>query len=166
MTRPEARPTGAPSAAPSGADPGEPTIEVVPNAEALAAEAAVRIARALTAAVERSGVAHWATTGGSSAVGIYEALARPPLRDAVPWERIHIWWGDERFVPRDHPLSNARLADQLLFRIDAFSGESGTGVAGIDVEDGSQPGIVIPAENVHPWPCTETLADGGTPAEC
>jgi 6-phosphogluconolactonase len=77
-----------------------------------------------------------------------------------------MWWGDDRFVPRDHPLSNVRLADQLLFRVDAFSGESGTGVAGIDVEDGSQPGITMPVENVHPWPCTETLARGGTAAEC
>jgi len=148
------------------ADLGEPTIEVLPDAAATSAEAAVRIARTLTAAVERTGVAHWATTGGSSAVGIYEALARPPLRDAVPWNRIHIWWGDDRFVPRDHPLSNVRLADQLLFRIDAFGGESGTGVSGMDVEDLSQPGIVMPTENVHPWPCTATLADGGTAAEC
>jgi 6-phosphogluconolactonase len=147
-------------------DPGEPTLVVREDAASLAAEAAHRIGRALSAAVERAGVAHWATTGGSSAVGIYEALARPPLRDAVPWDRIHIWWGDDRFVPRDHPLSNVRLADQLLFRVDAFSGESGTGVAGIDVEDGSQPGIVMPVENVHPWPCTETLARAGTAAEC
>ncbi|HEY3523327.1 MAG TPA: 6-phosphogluconolactonase [Candidatus Limnocylindrales bacterium] len=148
------------------ADLGEPTVEVLADAPTLAAEAAHRVARTLTAAVERNGVAHWATTGGSSAVGIYEALARPPLRDAVPWDRIHTWWGDERFVPRDHPLSNARQADQLLLRADAFSGESGTGVSGVDVEDGSQPGVIVPAENVHPWPCTETLAEGGTAATC
>jgi 6-phosphogluconolactonase len=147
-------------------DLGEPTITVLESPEALAAEAAVRIARVLTAAVERSGIAHWATTGGSSAVGIYEALARPPLRDVVPWSSIHVWWGDDRFVPRDHPLSNVFLADQLLFRTDAFSGESGTGTAGIDVEDGSQPGIRIPAANVHAWPCGETLAASGTAAEC
>ncbi len=148
------------------ADLGEPTIEVLPDPAALAAEAAHRIARALNAAVERNGVAHWATTGGSSAVGIYEVLARPPLRDAVAWDRIHTWWGDERFVPRDHPFSNARQADQLLFRIDAFSGESGVGLSGIDAEHGSQPGVVVPATNVHPWPCTETLAEGGSAASC
>lgn len=147
-------------------DLGEPAITVLDTPDALAAEAAVRIARLLTATVERSGVAHWATTGGSSAVGIYESLARPPLRDAVPWQSIHMWWGDDRFVPRDHPLSNAFLADQLLFRTDAFSGESGTGTAGIDVEDGSQPGIRIPAANVHPWPCGETLATSGMAAQC
>ncbi len=147
-------------------DLGEPTVTVVESADDLAAEAALRIARVLTAAVERAGVAHWATTGGSSAVGIYEALARPPLRDAVPWPSIHIWWGDDRFVPRDHPLSNVFLADQLLFRTGAISGESGTGAAGIDVEDGSQPGIRMPAANVHPWPCGETLAASGTAAEC
>jgi 6-phosphogluconolactonase len=147
-------------------DLGEPTIAVVDDADALGAEAAHRIARSLTASIERSGVAHWATTGGSSAVGIYESLAQPPLRNAVPWQSIHIWWGDDRFVPRDHPLSNAFLADQVLFRTDAFSGESGTGTAGIDVEDGSQPGIRIPAANVHPWPCGATLAASGTAAQC
>jgi 6-phosphogluconolactonase len=147
-------------------DLGEPTLAIVEDADALGAEAAHRIARSLTAAVERSGVAHWATTGGSSAVGIYEALARPPLRGAVEWDGIHIWWGDDRFVPRDHPQSNVRLADQLLFRSDAFSGESGTGVSGIDVEDGSQPGIEIPAGNVHPWPTGPTLAASGTADDC
>jgi 6-phosphogluconolactonase len=149
-----------------GRDLGEPTIQVVADPASLAATAAARIADVLRAASEANGVAHWATTGGSSAVGIYEALARSPLRDAVPWDRVHVWWGDDRFVPRDHPLSNARLADELLFRTDAFSGESGTGSSGVDVEDESQPGVIIPAGNVHPWPCTETLADSGTTAEC
>ena len=159
--------SGERSAGPAaGPDLGEPTVEVVADPSALAAEAAHRIARSLTAAVDRSGVAHWATTGGSSAVGIYEALARPPLRHAVPWSRIHIWWGDERFVPRDHPLSNARQADDLLLRMDAFSGESGEGVSGVDVEDGSQPGVLMPVANVHPWPCSETIAESGTAANC
>jgi 6-phosphogluconolactonase len=145
---------------------GEPTIEVLPDAAAVAATAAQRIAQSLVRGIERAGVVHWATTGGSSAVGIYEALARQPLRDAVPWDAVQLWWGDDRFVPRDHPLSNVRLADQLLLRADAFSGESGLGVSGVDVEDEAQPGVLMPAGNVHPWPCTETLADGGSPAEC
>ena len=29
---------------------------------------------------------------------------RAPLRDAVPWADVHVWWGDDRYVPRDHPL--------------------------------------------------------------
>ena len=35
----------------------------------------------------------------------------PPLRDAVPWEPVQLWWGDDRFVPRDHPLSNVHVDD-------------------------------------------------------
>ncbi len=146
-------------------DLGEPAIEVLADAEAVSAAAAERIAATLTSRAA-SGPVHWATTGGSSAIGIYEALARPPLRDRVPWDRVHIWWGDERFVPRDHPLSNARLADSLLFRTSAFSGESGIGAGGIDVEDEAQPGIVIPAANVHPWPCADAIAAGEGPAAC
>ena len=74
--------------------------------DAVPAAAAAEIARILAAAVEARGVAHWATTGGSAAPGIYAALREAPLRDTLDWSRIHTWWGDDRFVPADHPLSN------------------------------------------------------------
>ncbi len=61
------------------------------------------------------------------------------MRDSIDWRAIHFWWGDDRFVPRDHPESNAGLADRLLFAIGAFSGESGTGAEGTDVEAGASP---------------------------
>ena len=72
-------------------------------------------------------VAHWATTGGSTPAAIYRNLAVPPLRDRVPWELVQLWWGDDRFVPADHPLSNAKVALADLLEIGALSGESGTG---------------------------------------
>ena len=74
--------------------------------EALPGAAAAEIARILAMAVETRGVAHWATTGGSAAPGIYAALRGAPLRDTLVWSSIHTWWGDDRFVPADHPLSN------------------------------------------------------------
>ncbi len=60
----------------------------------------------LADAIASRGIAHWATTGGSAAPGIYAALRTPPLRELVDWSRVHTWWGDDRFVPADHPLSN------------------------------------------------------------
>jgi 6-phosphogluconolactonase len=45
-------------------------------------------------------------SGGSTPRRLYQLLADPPFRDRLPWERIHWFWGDERFVPWDHPESN------------------------------------------------------------
>lgn len=91
-----------------------PAVSVVRDQETAATLAATHIAEALAAAVRTRGVAHWATTGGSTAPGIYRALAAEPLRDAVPWPDVHVWWGDDRFVPHDHPLSNVKPLDDLL----------------------------------------------------
>ncbi|MEA2550075.1 MAG: 6-phosphogluconolactonase, partial [Chloroflexota bacterium] len=105
----------------------EPKIEVLPDPNAVAAVAAQRIATALAGAVGQRGRADWATTGGSTPIGIYRELAQPPLRDMVPWADVHVWWGDDRFVPRDHPLSNVLPLDQVLLRATAFAGLSGDG---------------------------------------
>ncbi len=85
-----------------------PEVVVVPDAAAAATRAADAIADALREAVADRGRADWATTGGSTPVGIYQAMLTPRLRDTIPWEAIHTWWGDDRFVPGDHPLSNVR----------------------------------------------------------
>ena len=45
-------------------------------------------------------------SGGSTPRRLYRLLAVNPFRDALPWERVHWFWGDERFVPWDHPDSN------------------------------------------------------------
>jgi 6-phosphogluconolactonase len=59
-------------------------------------------------------VAHVALTGGSSARGLYAALRAPDRQAAVPWSRVHLWWGDERMVPTTDPESNAGLAIREL----------------------------------------------------
>jgi 6-phosphogluconolactonase len=138
---------------------GEPEILVLSDAEACSALAAERIAAILTEAVTERGRAHWATTGGSTPAGIYRHLAGPPLRDAVPWDGVELWWGDDRFVPRDHPLSNVKVAADILLEIGALSGESGTGDYGVDVGGGRLPGAPIPATNVHPVPTAEAIGE-------
>ena len=70
------------------------------------------------------------TTGGSAPVGIYPLLAREPLRARVAWDKLHLWWSDDRFVPRDHPLSNVVPAEAILLRTAVWSGESGQGAQG------------------------------------
>ena len=120
---------------------GEPSIRILPDAEATSRAAAEVIALALREAVEERGRADWATTGGSTPVGIYRALAAPPLLDLVPWAGVHVWWGDDRYVPRDDPLSNVRPLDREL-----------------------RPGVPLPVANVHAMAMDDAIASGAGPA--
>lgn len=120
------------------ASAGEPVVRVLDDPAAASQAAAVAIAAGLRDADAVRGRADWATTGGSSPVGIYRALRVPPLRDVVPWSSVHVWWGDDRFVPRDDPLSNIRPLDhELLPR---------------------RWQVPLPLENVHPMRMDEALA--------
>jgi 6-phosphogluconolactonase len=121
----------------------EPTIVVRPDPDAAAAEAAERIAAAILAAVSARGRADWVTTGGSTPGAVYRHLLAPRLRDLVPWPEVHLWWGDDRFVPADHPLSNVPLARDVLLT-----------------------GVGLPDANVHPVPVAVALAAGETPDWC
>ena len=139
---------------------GEPEVRVLDDPEATSRAAAEALADALREAVERRGRADWATTGGSTPVGIYRALAVPPLREAVPWFAVHAWWGDDRFVPRDHPLSNVLPLDQVLVSAAARAGLSGTGADAVEVELGIEPGVSMRVENIHAPAMTAAIADG------
>ena len=130
-------------------DAADAEIVVASDPSAAAAEAARRIADNLAAAGETRGRADWATTGGSTVVGIYGALTGAELIDEVPWARLHVWWGDDRYLPRDHPLSNVKPFDDVVLGV-----------------------VQIPLDQVHPFPtgeaiggdrgstwCAETLAE-------
>jgi 6-phosphogluconolactonase len=127
---------------------GEPEIVILADAAAVCAEAARRIVAASLAAVEARGRADIATTGGSTPGGIYRALAASPLRDEMPWDRLHLWFGDDRFVPRHHHDSNLIPVDAVL-----FGGDGGGGTP-------------LPHENVHPWPVEQAVAAGGDARAC
>lgn len=133
----------------------EPAILVVADAAAAATEAARRIAAALAAAVAGRGRADWATTGGSTAPAMYRALSEAPLRDVVPWPAVHVWWGDDRFVPRDHPLSNVKPLDDILMGI----GEAALGTAG-----GHPAGVPLAVDHLHPFRISEAIGAGRDPA--
>jgi len=133
-------------------------IVILADPEACAEAAATLIASTLAEAVAARDAAHWATTGGSTPGAIYRHLAQSPLREAVPWHGVHLWWGDDRFVPADHPLSNVHVATSDLLEIGATSGESGTGASGVDVNTGRTAGAPIHAANVHPVPVGAAIA--------
>lgn len=56
-----------------------------------------------------------AVTGGTDGTTILEAIGASPLLDVVDWRRVHIWWGDERFVPADSDERNEKQARAALF---------------------------------------------------
>jgi 6-phosphogluconolactonase len=85
------------------------------NAEALAqnvAEWLCGLARASDGAFAVS------LSGGSTPRRLYELLATPEIASRFPWNRAHWFWGDERFVPHNHPDSNYGMAcDAFLSRV-------------------------------------------------
>jgi len=68
----------------------------------------------LKLAIAKTGDFAIALSGGSTPKALYEKLAEPPYRDAFPWSRTHLFWGDERFVPHADVLSNYRMVTQAL----------------------------------------------------
>jgi 6-phosphogluconolactonase len=111
---------------------GEPAIVVLSDADAVAETATGHVAATLRTAVEAGGRADWATTGGSASPGIYRRLAAAPLRDDLPWQDIHLWWGDDRFVRRTEPLSNVLPADRELLKDGATIPESNVHAIPVD----------------------------------
>lgn len=75
-------------------------------------------------------------SGGSTPKALYALLAEPAFRDRMPWARVHLFWGDERFVPPEHPDSNFRMAHEAMAAH-----------------------VPIPANNVHPFPTDSTPED-------
>jgi 6-phosphogluconolactonase len=74
-------------------------------------------------AIQRSGQFAVALSGGSTPRTIYSLLASADYRERVDWFRVHLFWGDERCVPPDHPESNFRMVEEsLLSRVQIPSG--------------------------------------------
>ncbi len=141
------------------ADLGGAELVVVADDQAVAEESARRVIAVLAAAVAQRGVAHIALTGGSSAVPFFRAMRTAEHRAALDWWKVHLWWGDERFVPIDHPQSNAGVAYGSLLAMAQTAGLSGDGGQFDDFAAGDVPGLPIDPEHVHPVEVDEALSD-------
>jgi 6-phosphogluconolactonase len=89
---------------------GKGELRVVADAEALAQAAAALFAEITGAAVQASGMATVALSGGSTPRRMGQLLAAEPYAASVPWGNLEIFWGDERFVPLSSEESNAGVA--------------------------------------------------------
>lgn len=104
-------------------------VEVLPDVEALIERSRVVTLEKIDTAIAARGVCTIALSGGGTPKPLYEAIAQQKL----PWDKLHIFWGDERYVPPDDPESN-----QLMAR-----------TAWLDKVD-------IPASNIHPMPTDDS----------
>ncbi len=96
-----------------------PELRILDDAAAIATEAAMEFAVAARASVTAHGFFSVALAGGSTPRRLYETIAKvDAARGNVPWETIHIFFGDERPVGPDHAESNFHMAsDALLSRV-------------------------------------------------
>lgn len=91
-------------------------LEVVADVPALAAATADAFTQSAVEAVRERGRFVVALAGGSTPTAAYHLLADPsgPWRAQIDWSRVEVFFGDERFVPPDHPDSNFRMAREAL----------------------------------------------------
>jgi 6-phosphogluconolactonase len=108
-------------------------VEILPDPLALAQHAAEWMTSAALAA---KGPFRVSLSGGSTPKTLYGLLASAEFKNRFPWQRVSWYWGDERFVPYDHPDSNYRMTREAML--------------------GKVP---VPPQNIHPVPADGTPED-------
>jgi len=91
-------------------------IQIFPGVDALAHAAAELITTAATESIAARDVFHLVLSGGSTPRAIFSLLNREPYAQKIHWEKVHLWWGDERCVPPVHPDSNYRMAYDIFIK--------------------------------------------------
>ena len=86
-------------------------IEILPDPLALAHHVAEWMTQAALAA---EGSFRVSLSGGSTPKTLYGLLASDEFKDRFPWQLVSWYWGDERFVPHDHPDSNYRMTREAM----------------------------------------------------
>jgi len=89
-------------------------VIVEEESAAAARRAAEHIAEIARQRAESGNECFLALCGGTTPAQMYRSLAAPPLSESVPWEKVRIFFGDERDVPHDHVESNYRMAQRAL----------------------------------------------------
>ena len=105
-------------------------VEVLPDPASLAHHVAEWMTAAALATTNPFRVS---LSGGSTPKTLYGLLASDAFRQRFPWQRVFWYWGDERFVPYDHPESNYRMTREAMLSK-----------------------APVPPENIHPVPADGT----------
>ncbi|MBT0995068.1 6-phosphogluconolactonase [Cellulomonas sp. DKR-3] len=110
-------------------------VVVHPDAEVLAQATAARLLTTLVDAQSHRAPLHVVLTGGTVGIRTLAAVAASPVRDAVDWSGVHLWWGDERFLADGEADRNETQAREALI---------------------TPLGDALPAANVHAVPALST----------
>ncbi|SHK14304.1 6-phosphogluconolactonase [Nocardiopsis flavescens] len=104
------------------------------DAAALAEDVALRLVDEIVRAEADKRAFHLVLTGGGVGIAVLEAVRAHSAESGLNWSHVHLWWGDERFLPDKDPDRNETQACAAL--IDA---------------------IDIPATQVHPIPASDGM---------
>lgn len=114
----------------------KPEIRNYATFQAMSDAAAAYVLQIAENSVQERGHFTLALSGGTTPKSLYACLTSEPYVHAIPWKQTHIFWGDERYVPPNHPYSNFAMAAQVLLER-----------------------IPIPAENIHRIPTEAASAE-------
>jgi 6-phosphogluconolactonase len=96
----------------------KPNVEVATDVESLAQRSVNFFTDQANKAVTQKGIFHVAISGGHTPRRFYELLGREEHKYKIPWDKVQLFWVDERYVPLDSPMSNYKLAaDTFLGRV-------------------------------------------------
>lgn len=138
------------------------TVDTFADTDTLVAAAGDRLATAIDAAITQRGLAMIVLTGGGTGIALLKRLGTHP----VDWSRVHLFWGDDRYVPYDDDERNEKQArEALLDRVDIPAGNihpmaASDGEFGADIDAAarayegvlaanSEPGSPTPDFDVH-----------------
>jgi len=106
-------------------------IGILADGAAIAERAAQEFVQAAAEAVRIKGSFNVALAGGSTPKALYSLLVNDPaLRSQVPWDKMHLFFGDERHVAPDHPDSNFRMALEAMISKSPLKPEQVTRIKG------------------------------------
>ncbi len=94
----------------------KPELYVFNTPSAFGETVADRFMEASIRAIKQKDIMTVALSGEARLDSYFEALAREPRRNMIPWQYMHLFWGNERCVPPDHPESNFKMADDVLLK--------------------------------------------------
>jgi 6-phosphogluconolactonase len=104
------------------------SLEILPTPKALIDRSLELVLKKILTAIKERDICTIALSGGSTPKPLYEAIATQDL----PWDKIHVFWGDERYVPPNHADSNEGMARSAWLNK-----------------------VPIPETNIHPMPTQE-----------
>src|SRR5580704_17431979 len=89
-------------------------LHIYQNDQEFAKDAAEWIIKVIDETLQKQEQFTWVLSGGNTPKPIYTLLSSSPYRDQIDWNRLHIFWGDERAVPFEDDRNNAKMAYETL----------------------------------------------------